>query len=140
MPVRHDSVYKHALHPAHLIKHNPGDGRASFINCLHWCMQRCIAGLLLVSAAAAAVLSAQPHPYSAVFPKRILLQHVVRLDNATQVISPIAELCRCASPYFPRALHKRHALVLTCSVCPYVSIGLYWVTKHGEGDICLIGK
>ena len=53
--------------------------------CLCWCVQRYIAGLLLVSAAFAAVLSAQPHPYSADFPKRILLQHVVRMDEATQV-------------------------------------------------------
>ena len=99
-------------------------------------MQRNIAGLLLVAAAAAAVLSAPPHPYSAVFPKRILLQHVVRLDNVSQVIPQIAELCRCASLLFPRALHERHAFVLAC---PHVSLGLCWVTKHGEGEVCLMG-
>ena len=87
MPVRQTSVTKHALHLACTVEQNLGEGHISLLTCLHRCMQRYIAGLLLVSAAFAAVLSVQPHPYSAVYPKRILLQHVVRLDNVSQVMS-----------------------------------------------------
>ncbi len=104
VPIGQNSVFKHALHLPRTIEHN--FGCTSLILCLHWCMQRYIAGLLLVSAGFAAVLSAQPHPYSAVFPKRILLQHVVRLDNSSQVTSCIAELCRYASLYFSRILQE----------------------------------
>ena len=48
-------------------------------------MQQYIAGLLLLSGACACVLSAPQHPYTPHFPKRILLQHVTRCDNTTQV-------------------------------------------------------
>ena len=52
-------------------------------------MQQFITGLLLLSGACAALLSAPQHPYTPHFPKRLLLQHVTRCDNTTQV-------CHCA--------------------------------------------
>ena len=48
-------------------------------------MQQCITGLLLVSTLCAAALSHPSHPYTVVFPKRILLQHLVRYENSSQV-------------------------------------------------------
>lgn len=49
------------------------------------CVQQYIAGLLLVSTLCAAALSHPPHPYTAEFPKRILLEHLARCDNSSQV-------------------------------------------------------
>ncbi len=48
-------------------------------------MQQYITGLLLVSTLCAAALSHPPHPYTAEFPKRILLEHLARCDNGSQV-------------------------------------------------------